>query len=295
MKVLAVLDDAKYLTDIHGFLSKIGWEDVELTLVTDDENVKEGFDKAIYVKELSGDILVKLDTVSSNDYDMYIGPHTKKSLEVLSYLAGKKNIPILSEVVEYMADDGKLVRNILSGRGLVSYKMSTPIAVTVSPGRFKGSLVKKGESVSVDVSPSSKIIGKEEKSFGGVDIENADIVVGVGRGFKEKSDLDMAFELAKVLGGEVGCSRPIAADYNWLDEDRWIGISGKKIRGKLYIAIGISGAPQHIMAANDVKTIVAINKDKNAPIFEYAEYGVVADLYSFLPVFIKKLRERLGK
>ena len=119
-------------------------------------------------------------------------------------------------------------------------------------------------------------------------------MVGVGRGFKAKEDLDMAFELAKVLGGEVGCSRPIAADYHWLDEDRWIGISGKKIRGKLYIAIGISGAPQHIMAANDVKVIVAINKDKNAPIFEYADYGVVADLYQFLPVFLERLKTRLG-
>jgi len=100
--------------------------------------------------------------------------------------------------------------------------------------------------------------------------------------------------LAEALGGEVGCSRPIAADYKWLDEDRWIGISGKKLRGRLYIAVGISGAPQHIMAANDVKVIVAINKDKNAPIFEYADYGIVGDLYQILPILTRRVRELRG-
>ncbi len=135
----------------------------------------------------------------------------------------------------------------------------------------------------------------EEKAREAVNIEEAEIVVGVGRGFKKKEDLKLAEELAELLGGVVGCTRPIAADYGWLSEDRWIGISGKKIKPKLYLAIGISGAPQHMSAVMDSKVIVAINKDKAAPIFQYADYGVVADLYKFVPILIKKIRERLGK
>ena len=102
----------------------------------------------------------------------------------------------------------------------------------------------------------------------------------------------MAEELAEVLNGAVGASRPIVADYGWLPEDAWIGISGKKIRPKLYLAIGISGAPQHITAAMDSKLIIAINNDKNAPIFQYSDYGIVGDLYKILPILIGRLKEK---
>ncbi len=292
MKVLVLLDSNKYVSDIHGFIMKAGFSDASLVAVSNVE-VSEGFDKVYRVGDVSSDILVKLGS-EIGDFDLYLAPHSKKCIEALSFYAGSRGIPIVTEVTDFSIDEGRIYRNILSGRGLVSYKFTTPMAITIATGKFKGSISKTPEIINMDISPSTQLLSTEEKAFGGVDIENADIVVGVGRGFKAKEDLDMAFELAKVLGGEVGCSRPIAADYHWLDEDRWIGISGKKIRGKLYIAIGISGAPQHIMAANDVKVIVAINKDKNAPIFEYADYGVVADLYQFLPVFLERLKTRLG-
>ena len=290
MKVLAVIENTKYLGDLLGFIDKLGVDIESLDLVTN-LDISKGFNKVFRVKDISSDILVKVVESLEDGYDLYLGPHTKKSLESLSFLAGSLEIPMVSEVIDVV--DGKLIRNILSGRGTVKYPISYPIAVTVSPGRFKGERDVEGEVVDTGLEPTVKRIESLDKVVGGVDISEAEIVVGVGRGFREKSDLDMAFELAKLLNGEVGCSRPIAADYGWLDEDRWIGISGKKIRGKLYIAIGISGAPQHIMAANDVKTIVAINKDKNAPIFEYSDYGVVADLYQFLPILIKKIRDRL--
>jgi len=292
MKVLVVLDNIKYIPDVHGFIERAGLVDATLVAVSN-VDVDDGFDRVYKVGDVSSDILVKLGA-DVDGFDLYLAPHSKKCIEALSFYAGSKGIPIVTEVVDYSEEEGRIFRNILSGRGLVSYKFVTPMAITVASGKFKGSISRSPEVVERDVTPASRLIATEEKKFGGVDIENADIVVGVGRGFKAKEDLDMAFELAKILGGEVGCSRPIAADYHWLDEDRWIGISGKKIRGKLYIAIGISGAPQHIMAANDVKVIVAINKDKNAPIFEYTDYGVVADLYQFLPVFLERLKSKLG-
>lgn len=292
MKILAILDSLKYIPDIHGFLEKAGFSDSTIYAVSNFD-VSDGFDKVIRVNDISSDVLVKMGS-ELDGFDIYIAPHTKKSLEALSYYAGDRGIPIATEIIDYIAEEKKIVRNILSGRGVVSYRISTPMALTIAPGKFKGSISRSPDVIHKDVKPTPSLISIEEKSFGGVDIENADIVVGVGRGFRDKEDLDIAFELAKILGGEVGCSRPVAADYRWLDEDRWIGISGKKVRGKLYIAIGVSGAPQHIMAANDTRIIVAVNKDKNAPIFEYTDYGVVADLYKFIPILIDKLKSRLS-
>ena len=98
-----------------------------------------------------------------------------------------------------------------------------------------------------------------------------------------------------MLGAQIGCSRPIAADLKWLSEDHWVGLSGKKVAPKLYLAIGISGAPQHLAGITDAKIVVAVNNDKSAPIFKNADYGVVADLYEFIPVLIKKLKEKLSK
>lgn len=285
MKIYAVSDNRKYIPDIIGFIDRIEGG-VETRLITT-ENVEDGFDEVYVVKEIYGDLLTK---VIDDDPDIVVGVNTRRVLEAVSYYAGWKGIPIVTEVNGY--SDGFLMRNILSGRGFSRYTFTKPIALTVSPGKFRGgNEVKPKNITALDVSPSWNVVGRREKERTGVDIEAAEIVVGVGRGFKDREDLKLAFELADILGGEVGCSRPIAADYRWLGEDRWIGISGKKLRGKLYIAVGISGAPQHIMAANDVKVIVAINKDKNAPIFEYADYGVVGDLYQVIPKLIDRLKK----
>ena len=122
-------------------------------------------------------------------------------------------------------------------------------------------------------------------------IEEADIIVSVGRGLKKKEDLVLVELLAKALGGVVGCSRAVAADLKWLPEEHWVGLSGHKVKPKLYIAIGISGQVQHIAGIRDAKTIIAINNDPNAPIFKACDYGIVGDLYEVVP----KLTEILKK
>jgi electron transfer flavoprotein alpha subunit len=124
-----------------------------------------------------------------------------------------------------------------------------------------------------------------------VDLTKADVIVSVGRGFKKKEDLKLAEDLAQALSAEIGCSRPIAGDLKWLPEDRHIGLSGKWVNPKLYIAVGISGQMQHVVGIRRSKVIVAINNDPNAPIHKEADYSVIADLYQFLPVLTKKLRE----
>lgn len=143
----------------------------------------------------------------------------------------------------------------------------------------------------VDVQPEyRRFVEYIEAVVGDVDITKADVIIGVGRGIKEQANLPMIEDLAKALGGVVACSRPIV-DANWLTKDRQVGSSGKTVKPKLYVAIGISGAFQHIAGMKNSGTIIAINKDPNAPIFNEADYGIVDDLFKVVPVLKNKILE----
>ena len=132
--------------------------------------------------------------------------------------------------------------------------------------------------------------GYFEQATGGIDITKADVLVSVGRGIKEKENIKIVEKLAEVLGGVVSCSRPVV-DYGWLPAERQVGLSGKTVKPKLYMAIGISGAFQHMVGMKDSKIIVAINKDIGAPIFSIADYGIVDDALKVLPELTKKIAE----
>ncbi len=224
---------------------------------------------------------------------------SKNNTTAAAILAAKHRLVMLTEALspEIEGDTLRAKRRVLGGRAEASYTAPLPAVLSLARGSAEPLPLEPGQEPEPLEAPEPRVtlLESKEKVRESVNLETAEIVVGVGRGFRSKEDLRLAEELAQLLGGVVGASRPIVADYGWLSEDRWIGISGKKIKPKLYIAIGISGAPQHMAAAMDSKIIVAVNKDKNAPIFQYADYGVVADLYEFLPVLIKKLKERLGK
>ncbi|HFZ8996045.1 TPA: electron transfer flavoprotein subunit alpha [Citrobacter freundii] len=130
---------------------------------------------------------------------------------------------------------------------------------------------------------------RRAKSLSSVDLSKAKRVIGVGRGLVAQDDLSMVRELAAVLGAEVGCSRPIAEGENWMERERYIGVSGVLLKSDLYLTLGISGQIQHMVGGNGAKVIVAINKDKNAPIFNYADYGLVGDIYKVVPALINQL------
>ncbi len=230
---------------------------------------------------------------------LIVSVSTKNPRDVLSRLAGLLDLPLATNVRKISVGDGKIVyeRAVLSERSISLEEADPPAILLVTPRLFKpiagegqGSI----EELEPSEEPAARILEVKRKELGGARIEEADVVVGVGRGFRRREDLRLAFELAELLGGAVGGSRPIAADLKWLPEDAWIGISGKRISPKLYIAVGISGAPQHMAGVSGSKIIVAINKDKSAPIFRYADYGIVADLYEILPILIRKLKERKG-
>jgi len=248
------------------------------------------------VEEVAGALAEAYDAVSP---EIVVAVSTKNVKDILSRLAAVKGIPLAIDAQDYRVEDGKLLvkRSIMSGRATATLKYTLPAALTVPPRKIKPETPSGTTPAPTTFGAGEakvKVLGRKEKQRGAVDLESAELIVSVGRGFKKKEDLKLAFELADALGAQIGCSRPIAADLQWLGEEHWVGLSGKKVAPKAYIAIGISGAPQHIAGILDAKIVVAINKDKSAPIFKAADYGVVADLYKFLPVLIQKIKEKKG-
>lgn len=124
----------------------------------------------------------------------------------------------------------------------------------------------------------------------GVDISNADKLVCVGRGLSKQEDMKLVEELAGAIGAEIGCTRGIAEDYHWLPNDRYIGLSGQKVKPSLYLSLGISGQIQHVSGIRDSKIIVAVDANENAPIFEAADYGIVGDLYELAPLLTDSIK-----
>jgi electron transfer flavoprotein alpha subunit len=139
--------------------------------------------------------------------------------------------------------------------------------------------------------PMTELVERKPLETSNVKIEEAEYLVCCGRGLEKKEDEAMLKEFAKVFGGQVGCSRPLVEDRKWFSE--WVGLSGHKVKPKLYIACGISGVIQHVAGIRDSKIIVAINKDPEAPIFEIADYGVVGNLYEVLPALQEALKKQL--
>lgn len=147
------------------------------------------------------------------------------------------------------------------------------------------------ETIAPDLSVTPKVVTEAPQLEGGqsVDLSEADIIVSVGRGIQDAANIDIAKELAAAIGGELGASRPVC-DEGWVPIDHQVGSSGQSVSPKLYLALGISGASQHLMGMKGAKTIVAVNKDPKAPIFKVADYGIVGDVLEVMPALIKVLK-----
>ena len=175
--------------------------------------------------------------------------------------------------------------------------LQAPAIATIAPKICECMMAdesRSGEVIAVDaqITEVAKAISTTEASeTGECKIEDAVVIVSGGRGFKKKEDFSLLEDLAGALNGEIGCSRPIAADLKWLSEDHWVGLSGHKVKPKIYIACGISGQIQHLAGMRDADMIIAINKDREAPIFNAVDYGLVGDIYQVIP----KLTEELKK
>lgn len=233
--------------------------------------------------------------------DVILVGATKPGLEISARTAARLGVGIASFCVDFDLDADNYVTAecmIYSGMGKNTYKIKTqPAMATVSPAVFTA--VKKdgvAEITAVDVTinqPAMTIVEYKEKAAAGVRWEDAPMIVDVGQGMNDKSDLSIAEELAALFEGQVACSRPISSERDWFPE--WLGLSGKKVHADLCVALGISGSIQHVVGIRDSKTIVAVNSDENAGIFSQADYGVVADLHEFVPIFTAALKERSAK
>ncbi|HKS95445.1 MAG TPA: electron transfer flavoprotein subunit alpha/FixB family protein, partial [Terriglobia bacterium] len=194
------------------------------------------------------------------------------------------------------------VRQMFQGRTAadVVFTGEPPWVASFQAGAFRADLVAKRSNGPAPVKSVSAELKQEQirttplelfrEAKQAVDLTQADILVSVGRGIKAPENIPMAEKLAKVIGGELCASRPIC-DEGWLPMDRQIGSSGQTVAPKLYLALGISGAIQHVVGMKGARTIAAINKDQNAPIFEVADYGIVGDLFEIVPALIAELEK----
>jgi len=248
------------------------------------------------------DILKKI--VDETKSEIILIGSDKNGKELSARLSGLLNAGCVVDSNNIYFKSGKLnaERVVYSGKAIaVEQFNSKPSIITVPSKAFdplKKDDSRKGEITKKKIDSNtydSKILKTQELKTEGANVEDAEIIISCGRGFKNKEDIKLANELAEVTKGKtVGCSRPIAADLKWLSEDHWIGLSGHKVKPKLYIAAGISGQIQHIAGMRDSGVVVAINKDPDALIFKSADYGVVGDLYEVLPKLTNAIKEKMG-
>jgi electron transfer flavoprotein alpha subunit len=212
-------------------------------------------------------------------------------------LAQKLGAGCVSDAIGLDVEGGKLVarRYAFGGKTVATEVFKTDVqVVALAPknSRSQGHAGGAGRVVPVALSPALsrlRVIARQPRDEGAVDIAGAERLVGAGRGLKKREDLAVVEELAGVLGAAVGCTRTLAYDLRWLPDAQLIGLSGKKCSPRVYVAVGVSGQVQHMMGVNGSRLIVAINSDKDAPIFQAADYGVVGDLYQVVPRLIAYL------
>jgi electron transfer flavoprotein alpha subunit len=231
-------------------------------------------------------------------------PHTYQVRDFAPQLATALGRTLISDAIGFhKGDGGKLVftRQMFQGKFAadVSFACPAPHFVTFQAGAFRGDKAEAGASAAPVETVNAEIADgvvrnqpeapfKEAKQA--VDLTQAEIIVSVGRGIKEQKNIDLAKALADALGGEIAASRPIC-DSGWLPMDRQIGSSGQTVSPKLYLAVGISGAIQHIVGMKGSRSIIAINKDAEAPIFEIADFGVVGNLFDIVPALTEEVKK----
>lgn len=215
---------------------------------------------------------------------------SKRGKELAGRVAQKLGCGAVTDATSLQAQDGKLVvgRYALGGNTLATDLVTTDCQViAVMPKTFQAvPQPGQGQVIPLELnvpSPRVKVVERKPKPITTANIEGAETLVVVGKGFAKQEDLQLAHQLADALRAEVGCTRTLSADYHWLGEERMVGISGKKCKPRLMISAGVSGQIQHTVGILGSKLIVAINKDKGAPIFKVADYGIVGDLYQVLP------------
>ena len=238
--------------------------------------------------------------------DLVLFPHTYQVRDFAPKLAALLGKGMVGDCVGFRNEGGKLVfvRQMFQGRTAadVTFTGAAPWFASFQSGAFRADLVTPHPSGKAPVTAIKVKLMPEEirtkplelfkEAKSAVDLTQAPLIVAIGRGIKAPENIPLAEALAKAIGGEIAASRPIC-DEGWLPMERQIGSSGQTVAPKLYLALGISGAIQHVVGMKGARTIVAVNKDHNAPIFEIADYGVVADIFEVMPALTEELQKAL--
>jgi electron transfer flavoprotein alpha subunit len=229
-------------------------------------------------------------------------PHTYQTRDFAPKLAARLDRALITDCVGIKAGDTPtFIRPVFQGKltAEVAAQGELPHLVSVQIGAYRGDSAKRGSAaaplkpMSVSVDPSAIREHPEppfQETKQAVDLSQAERIVAVGRGIKAQEHIALAEKLATALGAQIAASRPIC-DSGWLPMERQVGSSGQTVAPKLYMALGISGAIQHVVGMKGARTIVAINKDADAPIFEIADYGIVGDLFEIVPALIAELEK----
>jgi electron transfer flavoprotein alpha subunit len=245
---------------------------------------------------------IALHQLIQNEKPAYVVfPHTYQVRDYAPALAARLNEVLISDVVAF-GDGPVFTRQLLQGRLTGTYRHigSEPCLISVQAGAFRADAAESGnaevtvftpaiEAAQIRTQPGIPFRGSSQT----VDLGSAQLIVSVGRGIKEEENLHLVQDLAAALGAELAASRPIC-DNGWLPMERQVGSSGQSVAPKLYLAVGISGAIQHLVGMKASQCVVAINKDPDAPIFEIADYGIVGDLFEVVPALTEAIRAAKG-
>ncbi|MBI4455921.1 MAG: electron transfer flavoprotein subunit alpha/FixB family protein [Acidobacteria bacterium] len=233
----------------------------------------------------------------------FVFSHTYRTIDFAPKLAAALDIGFISDVIRCRVEDGRLLflksafHDKLTAE--LSFCVGPPYLVSIQIGSFPADAAQRGGNAPVEdkfvdlsaVPNRRKMLQIVQALKNQVDLSKAEIIVAVGRGIGKRENLKIAEELAAVLGAEIGASRPLV-DMEWLPRDRQIGSSGQTVAPRVYFAVGVSGAIQHIVGMKNAAFVVAINKDPNAPIFKIANYGIVGDLLEVVPALTEAVKQQ---
>jgi electron transfer flavoprotein alpha subunit len=270
--------------DVDAFAERLDREGVD-TVYTVDEG--EEFNHGVYADAVE-QLHAELEPTA------LVAPNSVNGLDYVPAVAERLDVPLITDVIDFEAGDGiEVTREQYGGKVETTYDLDADqYAVTIRPAEWPkaestgDATVEPFDADIDDDAIGATVNGFEEVGGGDVDITEADVLVSVGRGIDEEDNIPLVEELADTLGATLSSSRPIV-DNGWLPKNRQVGQSGKVVTPDVYIAIGISGAVQHVAGMKGADTIVAINSDPSAPIYDIADYGIVDDLFEVVPELIE--------
>lgn len=296
-------DNINRLDDVMGGARELG-EKVTCFVIGDENDTKRAFelgaDEVLLGKnsEVFENFALSIVKELESKDGILLMPNTKRCKAMASILGAKLKAGVSTEVNEVKINNGIECKKMMYGGLAVGVeKINSKIAIIVvnsgafTPVEANFSSDKETRGLEyIEPKTTIKCIKKLPKTASSIDLNKAKRIVAIGRGIAKEEDIAIARELCEIIGAELGCSRPIAEGEKWMEHERYIGISSVMPKPDIYVSVGISGQIQHMVGVKDAGKIIVINKDKNAPIFEYADCGIVGDLYKVIPALIQALK-----